>query len=153
MDLRRLAFLLVGVVACGGTIGPGGDASTNDAASDAPILDAPSDAPAYLACMDSSGNLDYSLKSCQSDNDCVIEKEQTDCCGTILYVGVSASSVSQFNACEAAWVSHFPGCGCASGQTKTEDGKVTNPNQDAGAPAVHCTDFTMSGGVCLTYTP
>jgi hypothetical protein len=128
------------------------DAATLETSTDAPVDDA-ADAASYLACMDSSGQLSYSLKGCQSDGDCSIQQEETDCCGTILYVGVNQSSVSEFKACESAWEAHFPGCGCASGQTKTEDGHLTYPGHDAGAPAVHCTDFTNNGGVCLTYTP
>lgn len=147
------AFFCLAVAACGGTIGPGdGDAATTDAAADGIALDAGPDA-AYAACIDSSGQVDSSLKTCQSDGDCVIEEEQTDCCGTILYVGIRASAVSAFATCEAAWVDHFPGCGCASGAKKTEDGTVTGPGADAAAPAVHCGDFTSNGGICLTYTP
>lgn len=158
----------VGVVlaACGGTtaqpatgdaggsdahsdvVQPGGDAGGGDAPSDSPL-----DAPGYLACMDASGQVDASLKACKSDADCVIKQEQTDCCGTILYVGIASPSASAFDACEAAWLAHFPACGCDSGQTKTEDGKVTNPTADAAAPMVHCTDFTTNGGICMTYTP
>jgi hypothetical protein len=127
---------------------PGNDAGGVDAPADSPL-----DAPGYLACMDSSGQVDASLKACHSDSECVIEQEQTDCCGTILYVGIASASVSGFDACEVSWLAHFPGCGCDSGQTKTEDGTVTYPGMDAGAPRVHCIDFTTSGGVCMTYTP
>jgi len=127
--------------------GSGGDASGSDSSADS------SAEGGYLACMSASGQVDGSLKACQSDMDCVIEQEQTDCCGTILYVGVRTASASMFQACEAAWVAHFPACGCDSGVTKTEDGKATSPGVDGGAPQVHCTDFTMSGGVCMTYTP
>ncbi|HEY6461270.1 MAG TPA: hypothetical protein VIY73_13990, partial [Polyangiaceae bacterium] len=171
---RSMFALALVLAACGGsTTSPAaGDAGGPDARGDAPIplgddvsdaatLETSTDAPAdddadaapYLACMDSTGTLSYSLKSCQSDSDCTIQQEETDCCGTILYAGVNQSSVSEFKVCESAWEAHFPGCGCASGQTKTEDGHVTHPGQDAGAPAVHCTDFTNNGGVCLTYTP
>jgi hypothetical protein len=146
------------LAACGGTAidtsatdaGGGDDSATADAGGD----DAAGDSGdmGYLACMDASGQLDDSLKTCQSDTDCVIEQEQTDCCGTILYAGVNLASVSKFGACEASWVAHFPGCGCASGQTKTEDGTVTHPGTDAGAPQVHCADFTSNGGICLTFT-
>jgi hypothetical protein len=66
---------------------------------------------------------------------------------------VSTNSVAAFTACEAAWVAHFPGCGCASNKTSTEDGKASTIGSEAGALAVHCIDFTMSGGLCQTYTP
>lgn len=145
-------FLFLLLAACGGTIGSDDGGNPGDAAGDASSDVDADDAP-YLACMDSNGQLDFTLKACQSDSECVIKEEQTDCCGTILYVGVDTASASAFDACEAAWVSHFPGCGCASGTKKTEDGKSTNPGDDAAAPAVHCTDFTSNGGVCMTYTP
>src|SRR5208282_1449656 len=96
---------------------------------------------AYLACFDGMGQLSASLKTCHSDTDCVIDEEQTDCCGTLLYVGVDTASVSSFAVCEAAWVAHFPGCGCASDVTRTEDGKSTTAAIDGGGPRVHCTDF------------
>jgi len=128
------------------------DASPGDDVSDSAVQDTSAEA-GYLACMSASGQLDGSLKTCQSDGDCVIEREQTDCCGTILYVGVASTSAGTFDACEAAWVAHFPGCGCASNKTTTEDGKTTLLGADGGGPEVHCTDFTMSGGVCMTYTP
>ena len=140
----RLASVFLFLAACGGTT-TDIDASTPDAG------DAGTDAP-YLACMDSSGQLSSSLKTCQSDADCTIQEEQTDCCGTILFVGVNASSVSAFSACESAWLSHFPACGCDSNQKKTEDGKSIS-DSDGAAPSVHCTDFTNDGGICLTYQP
>jgi hypothetical protein len=128
---------------------PGDDSGGLDAPADVPL-----DSPAYLACMDPSGQVDGSLKACKTDSDCVIKQEQTDCCGTVLYVGIASPSASQFDACQTSWLAHFPACGCATGQSKTEDGTVTYPwTMDAGMPQVHCTDFTMSGGVCLTYTP
>ena len=160
---RAFGLVVLALAACGGSTGglstgsdagtdAQGDTSPGDDISDSAIADAPGDA-GYLACMSASGQLDGSLKTCQSDTDCVIEKEQTDCCGTILYVGVSAASAGMFDACETAWVGHFPGCGCDSNKTTTEDGKTTMLGVDGGGPAVRCTDFTMSGGVCMTYTP
>ena len=134
--MRLAAAFFLALAACGGdTTGP--DASTPDAGDDA----------AYLACMDGTGKLSSSLETCQSDADCTIQQEQTDCCGTILYVGVSNASASAFAACEASWVSHFPGCGCFSNQKTTQDGKLVS-DSDGSAPSVHC-----SGGVCLTYQP
>jgi hypothetical protein len=161
-SLRWIGPVVIALAACGGTsVGPSEntDAGNGDARADGPsgdddaaVADAPSDA-AYLACMSASGQLDASLKACQSSTDCVIKQELTDCCGTTLFVGVSTASAAKFDVCEMAWAAHFPACGCDSGQTKTEDGKTTLPGADAGSPQVHCTNFTMSGGVCMTYTP
>jgi hypothetical protein len=162
MSFRRalglLATMTSGALAtasCGSNVvgpGAGGGTTTTTTMSDAGGGDAQGDA-GYLACMDASGQLNSSIKTCQSDADCVIKQEQTDCCGTILYVGVRAASAAAFDACEAAWLAHFPACECDSNQTKTEDGKTAMVGGDAGAPQVHCTDLTMSGGVCMTSTP
>jgi hypothetical protein len=131
----------------------GGGPGLDGAPSDGAPVDSPGDAPAYLACMDSSGQVSASLKACQSDSDCVIKQELTDCCGTILYVGIAKGSAAEFDACETAWEAHFPPCGCASNVTKTEDGKSSTLFADAAAPQVHCTNLTTSGGICMTYTP
>jgi hypothetical protein len=164
----RAPLLAVALAACGGSTaaqntptdpvvhdGQAADVQpTADAqpGSDAVAVDAPGEA-GYLACFSDTGQLSDSLKPCQADSDCVVKQEQTDCCGTILYVGVNTASATKFDACEAAWVTHFPGCGCASNKMTTEDGNPTTPGVDGGAPQVRCADFTMGGGICLTYTP
>jgi hypothetical protein len=162
MDRRSgyLGVVVLALAACGGSAAGGSDSGTDarrdtspgDDMIDAAVSDASGDA-GYLACMSASGQLDMSLKTCHSDADCVIDQEETDCCGTILYVGVASSSSGMFDACEAAWAAHFPGCGCASNKTSTEDGKTTTRGVDGGGPEVHCTNVTMGSGVCMTYTP
>jgi hypothetical protein len=132
----------------GGNDGPVTDAAGGDTSSDASGLDAP-----YLACMSASGQLDASLKACQSDSDCTIQQEQTDCCGTTLFVGVSMTSVTAFNACQSSWLMHFPGCGCASAATMTEDGKMSYTFRDSAAPVVQCMGADAGMGTCMTSTP
>jgi len=159
---------VVALAACGGTTAQPssgtdagadvrGDVSPGDDLSDSATPEAaPADAPvdaAYLACMSASGQIDASLATCQSDGDCAMAQEQTNCCGTILYVGIRAASASAFAVCESAWVAHFPACGCDSGVSTTQDGKTVGSSADASAPLVHCADFTMNGGTCLTYQP
>jgi hypothetical protein len=163
MRRQWVGLVVAALAACGGTTAApenGADGGAHDAQGDgtsggdgAVIGDASDDAAAYLACMNDNGQLDGSLKSCHADTDCVIKQEDTDCCGAILYVGVSAASASKFDACEASWLAHFPPCGCASNQTATEDGHMGRQGDDGGAPQVHCIDFTSNGGVCMTYTP
>lgn len=154
---------LAAVAACGGTTdgpiastdgGPAQDAASGDGSpqADAGLTDAQGDG-GYAACMSATGVLDASLKHCQTDTDCVLKQELTDCCGTLLYVGVSAAAAATFAACEAAWEAHFPGCGCASNKVTTEDGKAVVLGADAGGPKVHCVDFTSNGGVCMSYSP
>jgi hypothetical protein len=151
---KWIGLALLFFAACGGTTvesaNPSGGGGSDGGSTDGGASDGDA---GYLACMSASGQLYESLKACQSDTDCAIEQEQTDCCGTILYVGVNMASAGLFDSCEAAWVAHFPGCGCASNKTGTEDGKTSTLSGDAGAPQVHCIDFTTSGGVCMTYTP
>ena len=158
------SLAVLAVAACGGSTAPAspGDAGGREAhgGDGAPLEDTGSDAArdgaadaSYLACFNANGRLDASIKACQVDGDCLIKQEQTDCCGSLLEVGVNAMYAGTFAACEDAWVAHFPGCGCASGTTLTEDGKTSTPGSDAGPPQVRCTDFTTSGGVCLTFTP
>ena len=158
----RLVLSAIVLVACSGgevsTTGTGDagiDGASSDAATgaDGGAVDASTDAPAYLACMDSSGALDGSLKHCQSAADCVIKQHTTSCCGDVTYVGVATAAASQFTTCETAWDMHFPGCGCASGPPKTEDGKSVGFGADAGTPEVRCVDFTSNGGICQTFLP
>jgi len=152
------------VAACGRTVG--GTASPDDAAvrdaeavkvdaggakdGTTPLHDASVDAPGYSGCMSETGQLDPSLQTCQADPDCVAQQEQTDCCGTTLEVGVNAASVSSFAACEAAWVAHFPGCGCLASSTTTETGATLPPGT---SPGVHCVLSGPGKGVCQTFVP
>jgi hypothetical protein len=108
------------------------------------------DAAAYLACFSTTGQLSAAIKSCQTDVDCVTKIDFTDCCGNMLYVGVSARSATGFDACEMAWRAHFLGrpCGpCPSppAVAMTEDGQTLF---DASSPQVHC-----ASGECMTYLP
>src|SRR5262252_705300 len=94
-----------------GSSSSGGSSSGSSSSSGG--VDAGPDA-GYLACMDDQGNLAADFKTCHTDADCVVKQEMTDCCGTILFVGVSTTRTTAFAACETAWEAHFPGCGCAS---------------------------------------
>jgi hypothetical protein len=144
--LAALVFLVLAGCTSTVAVGTSGATGTGGAGGTTTATDAGSDAPAYLACMDSMGQLDDSLKTCQSDADCVLLLEQLDCCGTILFVGVAQTAAAMFATCESAWVASFPGCGCATNQNRTEDGKTGFDMEDAGGPGVHC-----AGGLCLSY--
>ena len=162
--VSSVGFLAMALIACGGREVSSTDVRESDAGSDSAIgdaspavdsapSDASTDAPAYLACMDSSGRVDGSLKHCQSDAECVIASHTTSCCGDITYVGVASASASQFAICETTWDAHFPGCGCPPAPPKTEDGKSMTFGADSGTPQVHCIDFTSNGGICQTFLP
>ena len=103
------------------------------------------DCASYDQCMNGSGTVDSSVKSCSSDTDCTIQPEQTDCCGSLLFVGVAAMSAQQFQVCEVAWAEQYPKCACAA-FGKTEDGKATNISGNQ--VQVHCV-----ANLCATSTP
>ncbi len=161
----RLPALLCGfsalvLLACGGKAGDSGtgtdagadstsDGTPSDTASDTGTVDGPSDTAE--GCFDDAGTVpSVPFKQCGGDGDCVVVQHQTDCCGTIVLMGVAKSKSSAFSTCETAWQKHFPPCGCAPGPTKTEDGKTPT---DPGKAVVKCTDFTSGGGICKTSSP
>lgn len=115
---------------------------------DSGVTDVMSDASGYSACFSATGQLSAALKSCQADGDCVTKVEFTDCCGSILYVGVSAVSAGRFDLCENAWQAHFLGpCACPPGEPMSEDG-TTITGASASSPQVHC-----ASGACMTFVP
>jgi hypothetical protein len=107
------------------------------------------DCATYDECMSASGTVSASMKSCNGDNDCRAVAEQTDCCGSLLYVGVANISSELFDACEASWASQYPPCKCL-GSAKTEDGNATAMN--GSTASAHCVS-TSSGKLCMTSTP
>lgn len=110
-----------------------------------PVLDASADA-GYGACFASDGSLTALVKGCQSDLDCSFAYHQTSCCGTRQWVGIAIAQ-AEVTACERAWDSHFPACGCAEGPTTTEDGKTS----DGAAPHVRCILEAGASGLCETW--
>ena len=114
----------------------------------------------YLACFDERGQVRASLKTCLVDSDCTIFDHQTDCCGSLLEVGVSINRDSMFSRCEAGWIQHFPFCNCDPNARMTEDGKVFDGESGSPLPEVHCvSSMTVGCGVpeaahvCMTYLP
>jgi|GEM_PF-4389331 hypothetical protein len=96
-----------------------------------------------------SSSVSWELKTCSMAGPaCLIREHQVDCCGTIRYVGVAASEVTTFEACEKTWRNSLPDCDCMAQQPQAE--------QPLGAPvgpdgaAVDCTNCTMSSCVCMT---
>jgi hypothetical protein len=152
MRVRASVCLVCAFVASGSSAACGGRTvdPTLDATSDAPGAEATADASIESssdggACFSDVVTSDWKL--CNNDSDCVVAHHQTDCCGSEVAVGVSASAASAYANCEHAWVAHFPGCGCPAAPLSTEDGKrVTDPT----LIVVHCTDRTSSGGICKT---
>lgn len=82
-------------------------------------------------------------KTCSLDSDCAVVLHMTDCCGTFVAWGITASEVEAFEAAETICESQYPGCGCAPQPTLAEDG---NPVLD---PATVLATCTM--GACSSY--
>lgn len=147
--MRSLLFLAL-LAGCGGRTE---ETSVTDAAVDAASDAVKSDATADAApvCFGEGGSVpSVPFKLCTNDSDCVAIAHQTDCCGNTLMVGVTRSQQAAFNTCEEASRAKFPGCGCPSGPPQTEDGKTI---EFGAMPLVRCTNFTSSGGVCMTAAP
>ena len=163
MTWLRISFavaLATTALACGGSTqlgsetDSGGDAAadsggSDSGSSDSGVGDAPSDTAS--ACFDEAGSApSIPFKVCANDSDCVTATHETDCCGNSQIIGVNKAQAAAYAACEKPWDEHFPGCGCAGGPPKTEDGKTAT---DTSLVVVKCTDRTGSSGICKTSLP
>jgi hypothetical protein len=136
----------------GGDVDGGTDAAA-DATSDGTTSDTGGGKDASVdggVCWDEAGNWIYDFKACSSDADCTTAEYDKDCCGTTEIIGIAKSRLADYPACESSWAAHFAPCNCPPGPMTAEDGK---PVSDPGAALVHCTNFTSSGGVCMSYGP
>jgi hypothetical protein len=146
-------FVLAGCSSSSSTSGPsdGGTDVVPETDQDSAIADtAPTDTSTDSNVCYASTDWIFDFKSCASDADCTSAPHQTDCCGTQEIIGVSKSKEAAFFSCESAFETHLSSCGCPSGLLTAEDGKALPTPVGA---AVHCTDFTSSGRVCMTYVP
>ncbi len=85
-------------------------------------------------------------RGCTSDTDCVVGIHQTDCCGNTAAIGMNRTE-ARFDALESTCQASYPGCGCASGPTRTDSGETAF---DSMSIQVAC----VSGGPtrsCLTF--
>jgi hypothetical protein len=142
--------------ASGGPDAPGPDAAGGPdvATSDAPVgspdlpgADGPgTDGPgadAAAAC----GFVDSLDHSCTADADCEVALHQTDCCGSLVAVGINVAADGTFQADETACDATYPGCGCAPAPTMTDSGETAT---DPGTIQAACV-IRGPGMVCLTY--
>jgi hypothetical protein len=84
-------------------------------------------------------------KTCAAAADCVVALHQVNCCGTLTAIGINAAEASAFAAAEMTCQMQYPGCGCASTPTTTEDGKMS---MDDTQIQVGCMN-----GQCSTFLP
>lgn len=79
----------------------------------------------------------------------MVKEHQVNCCGTKVWMGVSASSAALFDDCETAWRAQLPECNCPSEATKTEQPQSVVADKDN--VDVGCMNCTMNSCVCLTF--
>jgi hypothetical protein len=139
--VRRFLFSFVWLTAaaCGGHtfVGVSTDAgSSDDASSDGGASDAASDGAADAT---GSGNacakLSNLVDTCNSDTDCVAVPHQTDCCGSIMYIGINQTFRNEFQTLEAKNSEACGKCQCRSQPLTTQDGHTVS---DASKVGVHC---------------
>jgi len=84
-------------------------------------------------------------KSCTSSADCTVVVHTTDCCGDTIALGINKKEATAFGAAEAKCGATWPGCGCPSGPTRTDDGSA---DTFVGPSAI---GVTCQNGRCLSY--
>lgn len=77
-------------------------------------------------------------KTCSSVSECTVGLHQTDCCGTLDAIGIATSAAAAFSSAEAACVSMYPGCGCASGKITTDNGQSAPAGSGGSAIILAC---------------
>lgn len=82
-------------------------------------------------------------RTCTNGADCVAVLHQSDCCGTVVAIGISGTQRSRFDADERACRATYQQCMCAPRQLATDDGSRL---RDQAEVAVSCTE-----GLCTTY--
>lgn len=128
-----------GVVASGGVVGsgggtvppPGGTTGTGGFDTSGVQCDA---SPAVFPTFETG---------CTDTSNCVLVSHQTDCCGSILMMGINHSEESRFAALETFCDSQYPACGCASFNVSAEDG-TTVPSDAQSKIIVSCNNGTCT---------
>lgn len=134
-----------GRVGTGGVIGAGGGSSGGATGTEAGTVD----------CTSVFGTFE---KGCSGDVACALVDHQTDCCGSILAMGINHSEQTRFASAEATCSAQYPMCDCMA-QLKTEDG-VSVPFDQKDQIAVKCVNsvcqsvytggtFACGGQKCL----
>jgi hypothetical protein len=82
-------------------------------------------------------------RSCGQDADCIAVEHLASCCGTKAAVGINAREKARFDPAEKECAATYPGCGCPTGPTTTDDGSQLSWGEQA---AVACLK-----GLCTTY--
>jgi hypothetical protein len=145
-----LALVFLAAPACSGTVGSGssgagGGASSGSSGAGGGASSGSSSGGATVQCTATPPVFPAFDKSCATPADCVIKLHMINCCGTQIAIGINASQSAAFDQAEALCDAMYPGCGCAQGPTKADDGKEAT---DISMIKVDC-----KAGACSTYIP
>lgn len=152
--LLRLACVLILALGCGDDSAPstdsGADVTANDTGTDggddASEPDASESDAGEIVCTGEGEPVFPTFdRTCSGPEDCTIALHQSDCCGSIVALGIAASEREAFDAAEAICQPMWPGCRCAPQPTMADDG--TNASL-GGEPVVEC-----NAGTCTTTYP
>ncbi len=82
-------------------------------------------------------------RSCATDADCVVVRQQVSCCGTVTVLGINRADAERFQAQERRCAARGPACLCAPGPTTVDDGSRLEGNANAlvACRARRCTTF------------
>jgi len=105
--------------------------------------DAPADGPVSTLTCGPARPFPSFGRACASSADCAAVVHQSDCCGTMVAIGIRASERAQFEASEQACRATYPLCMCAPRQLQADDGSLLRDDKEM---AVAC-----RAGVCTSY--
>jgi hypothetical protein len=147
---RIISFSCLGLApllafACGGTVSSGSSGTGGGASSSSSGSGSASSGGAAVQCTATPPVFPAFDKSCATAADCAVKLHTVSCCGTQAAIGINASQSAAFDQAEALCDAMYPGCGCAQGPTKAEDGKETTDNN---VIKVDC-----KAGACSSYIP
>ncbi len=127
-----LLVLIFAMAACGGASPPdfgdasgGGDGSTGEGGSNG------DGGGKEAGGMCTNGMFPTFDKGCTSNDTCIVELHQIDCCGTLSAIGVNHAVKNSFDVAEQMWRASCPMCQCAPGPTKAESGMTCDTSKIA----------------------
>ena len=80
-------------------------------------------------------------RGCSSATNCALVQHETNCCGSMLIMGINHGEVTRFADAEKLCESQYPLCGCVSQGIQAEDG-TTVPADMANTIVAECVNMT-----------
>lgn len=128
-----------GGTSSGGAAGTGGGIAPPSGATGAGGFDT-----SGVQCASSPPQFPSFDKGCTDTTNCVLVSHETNCCGSILMMGINHAEADRFAALESLCESQYPACGCAASGVSAEDG-TTVPLDSQSKIVVTC-----DNGTCMS---